>query len=184
MTTAGAAAQADRRASVLESALLTFARFGYRKTSMDEVARVAEISRPGLYFLFSSKESLFRAAVTQALDRDLAAVERVLADVRRPLQDRVLDAFDVWAGRYVGPLTRDVSTVIDDNPTLLGSFVEAAPQRFADLVTEAVALERGHEASARITPTLISTSIGVKHQVAGREDYRTRMGVAVALLLP
>ncbi|MFD6726563.1 helix-turn-helix domain-containing protein, partial [Streptomyces sp. NPDC060131] len=43
-------ADADRRTMVLESAMATFARFGYRKTSMEEVARAAHISRPGLYF--------------------------------------------------------------------------------------------------------------------------------------
>lgn len=66
--------------------MATFARFGYRKTSMEEVARAAHISRPGLYFLFSSKESLFRAAVTQALHRDITAVERALADGDRPFR--------------------------------------------------------------------------------------------------
>src|SRR5689334_327352 len=91
----------DRRTLVLDSAMVTFARFGYRKTSMEEVARAADISRPGLYFLFSSKETLFRAAVTQALERDIAAVERVLADTGRPLPERLVEAFDQWAGRYV-----------------------------------------------------------------------------------
>ncbi|MGW5822670.1 TetR family transcriptional regulator, partial [Streptomyces noursei] len=38
---------ADRRTAVLDSAMVTFARFGYRKTSMEEVARAARISRPG-----------------------------------------------------------------------------------------------------------------------------------------
>ncbi|MGO4422861.1 TetR/AcrR family transcriptional regulator, partial [Streptomyces sp. MCAF7] len=65
---------------VLDVALTTFARFGYRKTSMEEVAKAARISRPGLYFLFSSKEDLFRAAVTEVLERDIATVEHVLAD--------------------------------------------------------------------------------------------------------
>lgn len=114
-------ADADRRTMVLESAMATFARFGYRKTSMEEVARAAHISRPGLYFLFSSKESLFRAAVTQALHRDITAVERALADGDRPLPERLVEAFDHWAGRYVGPLTRDVATVIEANPGILGA---------------------------------------------------------------
>ena len=113
----------DRREAVLESALLTFARFGYRKTSMDEVARAAQISRPGLYFLFDSKEALFRAAVTQALERDIAAVERILSEEGRPLSERLLAAFDQWAGRYLGPLSFDVTTIIADNPALLGPIV-------------------------------------------------------------
>lgn len=174
---------ADRRTAVLDSAMVTFARFGYRKTSMEEVARAARISRPGLYFLFSSKEALFRAAVTQALERDIAAVERVLADTGRPLGERLVEAFDQWAGRYVGPLTRDVAVVIEDNPDLLGEVVETTPRRFEELVTDAIAVESGQEAAAPVAQTMISASIGLKHQTASREFYLGRLEVAIDLLM-
>ncbi|MFF1711495.1 TetR/AcrR family transcriptional regulator [Streptomyces sp. NPDC058268] len=172
-----------RRATVLDCALATFARFGYRKTSMEEVARAARISRPGLYFLFSSKEALFRAAVTQALERDIAAVEHVLADVGRPLPERLVEAFDRWAGRYVGPLTRDVAVVIEDNPGLLGEIAETAPRRFEELITHAIAVESGQETAVPLTQTMISVSIGLKHQAASREFYLERLKVAVELLV-
>lgn len=168
---------------MLDSALLTFARFGYRRTSMDEVARAAHISRPGLYFLFSSKEALFRAAVTQALDRDLATVERVLADPEQPLADRLLAAFDTWAGRYTGPLAREVTTLVDEHPDLLGPVVQTAPRRFAELVTQALAAGSDAAAATQLAQTLVSTSIGVKHQVDSPAAYRARMEVAIALLL-
>jgi len=176
-------ADADRRTAVLESALVTFARFGYRKTSMEEVARAADISRPGLYFLFTSKEALFRAAVTQALERDIAAVERVLADAARPLRERLLAAFDQWAGRYIGPLSRDVAILIEDNPGLLGSVTQTAPRRFEKLVTDALSAESARATAARVAQTLISTSIGIKHQVTSRKVYLDRLDVALDLLL-
>lgn len=163
--------------------MATFARFGYRKTSMEEVARAARISRPGLYFLFSSKEALFRAAVTQALERDIAAVERVLADTGRPLRERLVEAFDQWTGRYVGPLTRDVAVVIADNPDLLGEVVETTPRRFEELVTDAIAVESGREAATPVAQTMISASIGLKHQTASREFYLGRLEVAIDLLM-
>jgi AcrR family transcriptional regulator len=178
-----AVADTDRRETVLESALATFARFGYRKTSMDEVARAARISRPGLYFLFTSKEALFRAAVAQALERDVAEVERVLAGADRPLRRRLLESFDQWAGRYIGPLSRDISTVIEDNPDLLGSIVDAAPRRFEELITDAIADESGQAMATRVAKTLISTSIGIKHQVEARDVYLERLEVAINLLV-
>jgi AcrR family transcriptional regulator len=173
-----------RRETVLESALVTFARFGYRKTSMEEVARAARISRPGLYFLFTSKEALFRAAVTHALERDIAAIESVLADTDRPLRERLLESFDQWAGRYIGPLTRDVAMVIEDNPDLLGTIVETAPRRFEELITEAISAGSVRESAARVAQTMISTSIGIKHQVDSRQDYLERLKVALDLLQP
>ncbi|GHI95408.1 TetR family transcriptional regulator [Streptomyces olivaceus] len=168
---------------VLDSAMVTFARFGYRKTSMEEVARAAHISRPGLYFLFSSKETLFRAAATQALEGDIAAVERVLAAPGRPLRERLVEAFDQWAGRYIGPLARDIAAVIEDNPGLLGEITETAPRRFEQLLTEAIAAESGPATAPRVAQTLISTSIGLKHQAASREFYLERLKVAVDLLV-
>lgn len=168
---------------VLDSAMVTFARFGYRKTSMEEVARAAHISRPGLYFLFSSKETLFRAAATQALEGDIAAVERVLAAPGRPLRERLVEAFDQWAGRYIGPLARDIAAVIEDNPGLLGEITETAPRRFEQLLTEAIAAESGPATAPRVAQTLISTSIGLKHQAESREFYLERLKVAVDLLV-
>lgn len=173
----------DRRAAVLESALTTFARFGYRKTSMDEVARAADISRPGLYFLFTSKEILFRAAVTQALERDIATVERMLLDSKRPLQARLVDSFDQWAGRYIGPLTSDIAAVIEDNPDLLGTIAETTPRRFELLVSQAIAAEIGESSATDVARTMVSASIGIKHQVASRRAYRKRIAIAVHLLL-
>lgn len=177
---------AGRRELVLDSALLTFARFGYRKTSMDEIARGAEISRPGLYFFFRSKEELFRAAALQALAHDLAAVEVALADEARPIRDRLLDAFDQWTGRYVGPLSRDIASVIEDNPALLGSIVTEMPARFAALIDAALARAAGVHAATTsnpVTQTLILTAIGAKHQSESRDEFRQRMRVGIGLIV-
>ncbi|GAB3430484.1 TetR/AcrR family transcriptional regulator [Actinophytocola sediminis] len=174
-------ADTGRRDAVLESALRTFTRYGYRRTSMEEVARTARISRPGLYFLFESKEALFRAAVTRALELDLAAAERLLAEDGRPLRERLVGAFDLWAGRYVGPLSRDVPGLIEQHPDLLGAIVDTSPTRFAELVVGALA--RGPAPAARVAETLISVSVGLKHQVRTRVEYLERLTVAVELLV-
>ena len=128
-----------RREFVLAAALDTFARYGYRKTSMEDVAQAAGISRPGLYLLFGSKQELFTAAVTQALDQSLTAVTEVLADPGRPVGDRVLDAFDQWAGRYIGAMSREVHSMAEEYPDLVGPVVAEYPRRFAALVEAALA---------------------------------------------
>ena len=181
-TTVTAAAETDRRLAVLESALGTFSRFGYRKTSMDDVAKAAHISRPGLYFLFDSKPALFREAVTHALDRDLGLIAHKLGELDLPLSERLIAAFDRWAGSYIGPLTGEVPGFIDTDPFLLGSILDQAPRRFEELVTAAFTRTHPVDGAAR-TQTLISTSIGIKRQVTARNDYLDRLAVAVGLLL-
>ncbi len=178
--------EGSRRQHVLDAALLIFARYGYRKASMEDVARAADISRPGLYLYFPSKQELFRAAVTYALDSDVAAAERTLTDTARPLRDRLIDAFDQWTGRYVGPLTTDVAILIENNPDLLGPLVTDYPRRFATMVTDAIAAamstERGRLASD-VAQTLLSTAYGIKHDTSTREDFLARMTIGIDLLM-
>lgn len=171
----------DRRTAVLDAALTTFARYGYRRTSMEEVAQAARISRPGLYFLFSSKAGLFRAAAERAVGRDLTAAEEALADLGRPLADRVVRAFDHWAGRYTGPL-QDAAAVMADNPELAGPVVQAAPARFAAALTAALQ-DSGTPRAAAVARTLISVSAGLVRQVDTREEYLSRLAEALDLLV-
>lgn len=171
---------AARRDAVLESALRTFARFGYRKTSMDDIAREAEISRPGLYFLFSSKAKLFAAAADHGIEQDLRDAQQALQTPGRPLSERIVDAFDFWAGRYVGPL-RDVSAVLDGNPNLLGPIARSGPDRFEQMLITALREAGGGEPEA-VAQTLVSTSIGIKHQITSRDEFRARMAATVNLL--
>jgi AcrR family transcriptional regulator len=179
--------EAGRREHVLAVALLIFARYGYRKASMEDVARAADISRPGLYFYFASKQELFRAAVTHALDGDIAAAEGALADTDRPLRDRLIEAFDHWTGRYIGPMTKDVAILIETNPDLLGPITTEYPVRFAKMVTDALVADLPAERrglAGDVARTLLSIAIGVKHEASTREEFLARISVGVELLLP
>jgi AcrR family transcriptional regulator len=182
----GDESETGRREHVLDAALLTFSRYGYRKASMEDVARAADISRPGLYFYFASKQDLFRAAVTQALDGDVAAAERALADTNRPLRDRLIEAFDHWTGRYVGPMTKDVAILIEDHPDLLGPMVTEYPIRFAKMVTDALTADLpagGAAVASDVAQTLLATASGIKHEASTREEFLARLTTGVDLLL-
>src|ERR1700744_4149523 len=83
-----------RHQGVLEAALGVFARYGFRKASMDEVARAAGVSRQGLYLQFANKEELFRRAVEYSLAGQLKAAGEALDDAAQPLERRLVHAFD------------------------------------------------------------------------------------------
>jgi AcrR family transcriptional regulator len=181
-TSAPQAGYDERRTAVLDAALRTFARFGYRKTSMDDVAAEAHISRPGLYFLFSSKSGLFRAAAERAIELDLASAERALAAPDRALVDRVAEAFDCWAGRYIGAMS-DVPALLEENPGLLGPIATTGSDRFAQILTSAIESASPADDPRLAAQTLISVSIGLKHQATSREGYTARMRSAALLIL-
>ncbi|SHN46501.1 TetR/AcrR family transcriptional regulator [Cryptosporangium aurantiacum] len=71
----------DRRDRYLRAAVGCFARYGYRRTSMDVIAQAAGVSRPTLYQYYRGKEEIFRAAAEWGFE-DLA--ERAETEARMP----------------------------------------------------------------------------------------------------
>lgn len=61
----GAAAEreAKRRSAILEAARGLFQRYGYKKTTMDEIARAAGITKPTVYAYFGGKKDILVALV-------------------------------------------------------------------------------------------------------------------------
>jgi len=65
----------NKRGTVLQAALDVFVTYGFRKTSMDDIARAAGMSRPALYQSFKNKTEIFRA-LAEALMSEAAANAR------------------------------------------------------------------------------------------------------------
>ncbi len=69
--------RAERERLILDVAGQVFARDGYHSSSMEEIARLADVSKPMLYAYFGSKEGLYVAYVDrtgrQLLDRLIEA---------------------------------------------------------------------------------------------------------------
>jgi AcrR family transcriptional regulator len=76
-----------KREEILDIALELFARKGYDRVSVREIAREAGLSQAGLLHHFSTKEELFLEVLRQRDDRDgpkhVHSVERLIAAVER-----------------------------------------------------------------------------------------------------
>jgi len=57
----------DTRDKILSVANKLFSRFGFHKTSMDEIAKIARKAKGSLYYHFASKEDLFREVVSKEI---------------------------------------------------------------------------------------------------------------------
>ncbi len=57
----------ETRDKILSVANKLFSRFGFHKTSMDEIARIARKAKGSLYYHFASKEDLFKEVVSKEM---------------------------------------------------------------------------------------------------------------------
>lgn len=82
-----------KRARVLEGAMRVFLSYGFSRTTMDDIARAAEMSRPALYLLFRNKSDIFRAIATAMLDQS-AETTRAELEAEGPFAERMMAAID------------------------------------------------------------------------------------------
>jgi AcrR family transcriptional regulator len=181
-----------RQRRLLDAALTVFLRYGYRKTSMDEVARAAQVSRQGLYLHFTTKEDLFRSTVQYALESALAAATTALGDASLGLEARLVRAFDETTGRFVGLMGPGASDLAEVGGALIGSLVAEHEERFLEAVTRTLrasgrmaAYKASGLTARQLAETLQATARGLKHGCASREAFVAGMMVAVrALCVP
>jgi AcrR family transcriptional regulator len=74
-----------RRERLLDAALEVFTARGYSESAVDDIARISETSKGGLYFHFPSKQALFLALLDQASTALLERVAAAMAAERDPL---------------------------------------------------------------------------------------------------
>jgi AcrR family transcriptional regulator len=69
----------EKRDAILVGAHTQFRIYGYRKTSMEDIARELGISRASLYSYFENKDEIFRSVSVRLHEEALAAAENSLA---------------------------------------------------------------------------------------------------------
>jgi AcrR family transcriptional regulator len=178
----------QKQRALLDAAIGVFARFGYRKTSMDDIARAAGVSRQGLYLLFSNKEELFRRAVEYSLCGQLNAAIAVLSRNEPPLEERLVAACNEWSGRFVGSLSDDAADLMCAGTSLAGEILTSYEARFEQALASAIAASplvrrcrRLGVCHTEVARALHATARGLKHSSKSRQEFVKGMSVAVRM---
>jgi len=183
-------ATASRRIAILDAATSVFSRYGFKKTSMDDVARAAGLSRQGLYLHFATKEALFQAALLHFVETLRAAGRAALAREALGVEERLVTMFEaVHAGLIGTPGEEHMSELLEVAGGLMPSLVaDFNAGVIADVartlrVSGVAASWKGEAFSAKsLAENLCATSEGTKHQVTTQAEYRERMRLAVKMV--
>ncbi len=101
----------QRRREILEAARACFLQFGYAKTSLDDIAKRAGISRPLIYRKFKNKEDVFSAVYEDLMEGLYPGVEAVLAGRGSP-REKLLGVYEhlllqPWEAVMSGPMASE-----------------------------------------------------------------------------
>lgn len=75
---------AEKKAAVMIKATTCFTRFGYTKTTLDDIAREANMNKATLYHYFKNKEELFLQVMLQVAKAGLAELMSKTKKIKTP----------------------------------------------------------------------------------------------------
>jgi AcrR family transcriptional regulator len=110
-------AHKDMRNTIVGIASEVFAKFGFKKTTVDDIAQALRKGKSSIYYYFKSKEDIFKAVVDKEADAlrekiniilnsDMGVVDKVKAYVNTRMQ-----AVQVMANYYTLVNERDVNNL-------------------------------------------------------------------------
>ncbi|MGC5170064.1 TetR/AcrR family transcriptional regulator [Microbacterium sp. DT81.1] len=134
-----AAASATRQ-TLLEAATAEFVAFGYRRSSMESVARRAGLSRATLYLYWSSKEQLVRSLVEALHEEHLSAMREAIERRHGDTAQQLAAVLEARFARFVAltASSPNAAELYDVHDRVCGDIAAAANARATALIEELV----------------------------------------------
>jgi AcrR family transcriptional regulator len=172
-----------RRNRILEAAAGVFLRYGYARTTMNDIAGAVGCSRTLLYVSFANKEQVFEAVVLRASAQAFAAIREALPSIA-PLDEKLSFVCEEWmAKRY------DLLQAYPDAKDLFDLSFSAVKQMYAefqDLLVELLGDARtssGSNCTTRELALCITYAIrGFKEMAADGVEFRRLIRLQIRLV--
>ena len=134
----------ERPKQILDAALSVFAERGLAAARLDDIAKLAGLSKGTIYLYFPNKEELFREVVRTSIVAYIARAEEFIESERDSLQGLLnwMDSFWGWLRSPVFPgIHRLVTSELTNFPDLAAFYATEVIERAQRLVSGI--LERG-----------------------------------------
>ncbi len=192
------AKQDQKREAVFKAAFDVFSQYGFRRTSMNDIAEAAGISRPALYLMFDNKEDLFRQLASHQQNLAIDEAVSVLSQ-HVPLSERFIGAILAYERIYYEPISQSPhgAEVMDINLSIASDLMTKGHDRLVGhlsaAIEEAVLNGEADLSLAAVKPKafvelLMSSIGGLKKKATSNKEFRRQIrdvaGIFLASLAP
>lgn len=182
----------DTRAqAIVDAAFELFLRFGFRRTSMEDIARAAGMSRPALYLHFRNKDDILRRMVQGYFDRTLGMVQSALQPGLKP-RKALIALFEAKAGPEMQAMLTSphAAELWEANMALCADLVTQGETRIAAALTDWLQGESqagrirlaGSDDAAMHADVILGALAGIKDPKRGIDDFQARAKRLAGLL--
>lgn len=173
----GAGRGADRQDMILDAAFHAFATYGYRRTTMDDIARGVGLSRSALYLHYRNKEDVFRTLADRYFSEAMVAMETALMAPGQTPEQALIAAFVAKDGKFMDVVlgTPHGSELLDAGMNLTRDLADQAEARKISILTRwlvALPMADGIGPPEAVARTIIVSAMGLKFPGQTLNGYR------------
>ncbi|MBS4218110.1 TetR/AcrR family transcriptional regulator [Bacillus sp. FJAT-49711] len=95
----------DRKRLIIDAATKSFSLFGYKATTMDQVAKIANVGKGTIYTFFNNKEELLSEIIKSLITEMKAAAEKTIQDELSFYENATLAIYELLKFRKQHQLT-------------------------------------------------------------------------------
>ncbi len=179
----------EKAEKVLAAALPVFLRYGYKRTTMGDIADAAKISRPALYLIFPSKEEIFSAVLEQATSNTLKEIHDNISHIDEA-EDKLKQAFEIWCVRpfEVMQASPDAKDLLENGHIIAGDVIAKGLADFEKIIAQILKQLTPAKASApvpltQIAKILIGAMMGFKQSAKDSTQLRQMIAGLIAIVL-
>ncbi|PWR10586.1 TetR family transcriptional regulator [Micromonospora sicca] len=174
----------ERLEKILAAAYECFTRHGVRRTTMDDIAAAAGMSRPAVYQYVRNKDDAYRRLAERLFAGSLADARQAAAAPGADLAQRLHDAL---AAKLELTLrlhreSRHAAELLDTSTRLTGDLAEAYTRELTDVVAGTLADSAGPRARAA-ADVLVALTRGLEADLTDPDLPRRRLRDGVALVV-
>lgn len=184
-------AEETRRTRILDGAMGVFLAYGFQRTTMDDIARAADVSRPALYLQFRNKTDIYRALARRFLEGVLATAREAMAR-ETSLAGRLGAAIRLTCETMLEiEASPHGAEILDMKSSLAADIVAAGRAEFHAMVEAAIVAElkqRGAHGpapgftSARLADCLLDAIDGLKLRAPTPDAQRAAIDAYIAVI--
>lgn len=149
---------------IVQASLAAFAQYGYQKTSMQDIADAAGVSRPALYQYFKNKKSVFSAVVNLVIDQGIHAAKATYGEQPETSEQLVAAVLALEAKIFL-PLqgSPHAKTLLDAGRQIAPEEISKSRQYIYELISQFI-VRQGHTKTVADsqTSTLLNCLEGLK----------------------
>lgn len=175
--------QLEKRDLIVEAAKSCFFSYGFKRTSMADIAKRVGISRPALYLHFQNKKAIFRALAEHLHEGTLRQAEMALKGEGN-VCDRILQAFEHRSINLFALVCDSThgEELIDINSQVASDVFLAAQQKFTVMLTQVlqqaeidgeIQLKSLELDAGQAAELLIKSANGLKQASVNSQEYRS-----------